>query len=93
MCGGAIISDFIAVKRGRNLTAEDLWSELDTFSDLLGLDYNGKESFNQFDNKVGLKGKQLNKGKIIASGLSSNFWFLLLFVQIHAVPILFLACS
>ncbi|XWS14124.1 hypothetical protein CRYUN_Cryun36dG0096400 [Craigia yunnanensis] len=61
MCGGAIISDFIAVKRGRNLTGEDLWSELDTFSDLLGLDYNGKDSFNQFDNKVGQKGKQLNK--------------------------------
>ncbi|KAG9459423.1 hypothetical protein H6P81_003931 [Aristolochia fimbriata] len=35
MCGGAIISDFIAVKRGRKLTPEDLWSEFDTFSDLL----------------------------------------------------------
>ncbi|XP_022760600.1 ethylene-responsive transcription factor RAP2-3-like isoform X2 [Durio zibethinus] len=58
MCGGAIISDFIAVKRVRNLTAEDLWSELDTFSDLLGLDYNGKDFF---DNKVGSKGKQLHK--------------------------------
>ncbi|XVF66180.1 hypothetical protein PTKIN_Ptkin10aG0014700 [Pterospermum kingtungense] len=57
MCGGAIISDFVEVKRGRNLTAEELWSELDTFSDLLGLD-----SLNQFDNKVGPKGKQLNKG-------------------------------
>lgn len=33
MCGGAIISDFIAVKRGRNLTTQDLWSELD--ADLL----------------------------------------------------------
>ncbi|XP_028751626.1 ethylene-responsive transcription factor RAP2-3 [Neltuma alba] len=38
MCGGAIISDFIAVKRGRKLTAGDLWSELDPFSDLLGFD-------------------------------------------------------
>ncbi|KAM5568903.1 hypothetical protein ABKV19_016428 [Rosa sericea] len=38
MCGGAIISDFIEAKRGRKLTAEDLWSELDTISDLLGLD-------------------------------------------------------
>ena len=62
MCGGAIISDFIAVKRGRNLTTEDLWSELDTFSDLLGLNYNGIDSFNQFDNNVGPKSKQLNKG-------------------------------
>ncbi|EOY06588.1 Ethylene-responsive element binding protein, putative [Theobroma cacao] len=62
MCGGAIISDFIAVKRGRKLTAEDFWSEIDTFSDLLGLDYNGKDAFNQSDNtKVGPKGKQLNK--------------------------------
>ncbi|GMI70286.1 RELATED TO AP2 3, ethylene-responsive element binding protein, ETHYLENE RESPONSE FACTOR 72 [Hibiscus trionum] len=62
MCGGAIISDFIAVKRGRKLTARDLWSELDTFSDLLGLGYsNGKDSFNQFDDKVGCKGKQLDK--------------------------------
>ncbi|XP_022722523.1 ethylene-responsive transcription factor RAP2-3-like [Durio zibethinus] len=60
MCIGEIISDFIALKRGRNLTADDLWSELDTY--LLGLDYNGKDSFTQFDNKVGLKGKQLNKG-------------------------------
>ncbi|KAE8660162.1 ERF071 protein [Hibiscus syriacus] len=64
MCGGAIISDFIAVKRGWNLTAQDLWSELDTFSDLLGLDFsNGKGSFNLFNNKkVGSKGKQLDKG-------------------------------
>ncbi|TQE06565.1 hypothetical protein C1H46_007807 [Malus baccata] len=39
MCGGAIISDFIAVKRALKLTAEDLWSDLDTMSDLLGIDY------------------------------------------------------
>lgn len=58
MCGGAIISDFVEVKRGRKLTAQELWSELDTFSDLLGLD-----SLNQFDNKlVGRKGKQINEG-------------------------------
>lgn len=38
MCGGAIISDFIGVKRGRNLAAHELWSELDPFSDLLGFD-------------------------------------------------------
>ncbi|KAG4990470.1 hypothetical protein JHK87_023927 [Glycine soja] len=36
MCGGAIISDFIGVKRGRNLAAQELWSELDPFSDFLG---------------------------------------------------------
>ncbi|XP_010259468.1 PREDICTED: ethylene-responsive transcription factor RAP2-3-like [Nelumbo nucifera] len=35
MCGGAIISDFIAAKRGRKLTTQDLWSEFDTISDLL----------------------------------------------------------
>ncbi|XP_020238523.1 ethylene-responsive transcription factor ERF098 [Cajanus cajan] len=38
MCGGAIISDFIGVKRGRNLAAQDLWSELDPFADLLAFD-------------------------------------------------------
>ncbi|KAA3481101.1 ethylene-responsive transcription factor RAP2-3 [Gossypium australe] len=78
MCGGAIISDFIAVKRGRKLTAEDLWSELDTFSDLLGLDYeNGKDPFTQFDNtKAGSKAKNLEKGMIYASGFSSKFGLL-----------------
>ncbi|XP_077218756.1 ethylene-responsive transcription factor RAP2-3-like [Tasmannia lanceolata] len=35
MCGGAIISDFIAIRRGRKLTPQDLRSEFDTFSDLL----------------------------------------------------------
>lgn len=39
MCGGAIISDFVDLKRGRKLTAEDLWSELDSISELLGWDY------------------------------------------------------
>ncbi|XP_061349227.1 ethylene-responsive transcription factor RAP2-3 [Gastrolobium bilobum] len=40
MCGGAIISDFIDVnlKRSRRFTPENLWSELDTFSDLVGFD-------------------------------------------------------
>ncbi|KAF7813521.1 ethylene-responsive transcription factor RAP2-3 [Senna tora] len=37
MCGGAIISDFVSEKRGRKLTAHDLWSELDAY-DLLGFD-------------------------------------------------------
>eukprot|EP00262_Sarcandra_glabra_P011081 TRINITY_DN26782_c0_g1_i1.p1 TRINITY_DN26782_c0_g1~~TRINITY_DN26782_c0_g1_i1.p1 ORF type:complete len:223 (-),score=30.53 TRINITY_DN26782_c0_g1_i1:90-737(-) len=31
MCGGAIISDFIRVKRCRKLTPQDFWSEFDTF--------------------------------------------------------------
>ncbi|KAJ4956355.1 hypothetical protein NE237_013138 [Protea cynaroides] len=44
MCGGAIISDFIAAKRGRKLTTEDLWSEFDTISDLLGFDFSDKDS-------------------------------------------------
>lgn len=38
MCGGAIISDFIGVKRGRKLAPQDLWSEIDPYSDLLGFD-------------------------------------------------------
>uniref|UniRef100_A0A5B7B6A1 AP2/ERF domain-containing protein n=1 Tax=Davidia involucrata TaxID=16924 RepID=A0A5B7B6A1_DAVIN len=62
MCGGAIISDFIAIKRGRKLTTQGLWSELDTFSDLLGLDYSVDHSSQLSDNKVTRKPKQLNKG-------------------------------
>ncbi|KAL6293095.1 hypothetical protein ACE6H2_001237 [Prunus campanulata] len=46
MCGGAIISDFISAKRGRTLTAEDLWSEFDTISDLLGLDHSSSNNNN-----------------------------------------------
>lgn len=39
MCGGAIISDFVpAVKRGRKLTTQDLWAELDSISDHFGWD-------------------------------------------------------
>lgn len=44
MCGGAIIDDFIDRRRGRKLTAEDLWSDLDTISDLLGLDNNNNNN-------------------------------------------------
>lgn len=61
MCGGAIISDFIAVKRERNLTSQDLWSELDPFSDLLG--FNG--GFNNNDSTQ--KPKPLNKGNFFHS--------------------------
>ncbi|GLT32575.1 hypothetical protein SLA2020_072330 [Shorea laevis] len=62
MCGGAIISDFIAVKRGRKLTASDLWADLDTISDLLGLGGSGANDFSQkVENKVVPKPKQLNR--------------------------------
>ncbi|XP_039050877.1 ethylene-responsive transcription factor RAP2-3-like isoform X2 [Hibiscus syriacus] len=67
MCGGAIISDFVAVNHGRHVTADDLWSELDFFSDLLGLDNNGKNPFNHHphctsNNKwIDPKDNQLNK--------------------------------
>nr|APQ47347.1 AP2/ERF domain-containing transcription factor [Vernicia montana] len=66
MCGGAIISDFVAVKRSRRLNAEDLWSELDTFSDFLGLDYpnNGNKDQSlptQFDLKLPQNPNQLIK--------------------------------
>ncbi|KAI9194585.1 hypothetical protein LWI28_007371 [Acer negundo] len=48
MCGGAIITDYDELRRRRKLTAEDLWSELDTISDFLGLDYStGKNQFKQ----------------------------------------------
>ncbi|XP_004153075.3 ethylene-responsive transcription factor RAP2-3 [Cucumis sativus] len=39
MCGGAIISDFIEKKRTCKLNNESLWSHIDPFSDLLGLNY------------------------------------------------------
>ncbi|MED6112615.1 hypothetical protein PIB30_063177 [Stylosanthes scabra] len=38
MCGGAIISDFIGVKRGRKLLSQELWAELDPFADFLSFD-------------------------------------------------------
>nr|QNI23862.1 AP2/ERF transcription factor [Camptotheca acuminata] len=61
MCGGAIISELIPARRGRKLTTQDLWSELDTISGLLGFDYTNHSSESS-DNKVTRKPKQLNKG-------------------------------
>ncbi|OVA12915.1 AP2/ERF domain [Macleaya cordata] len=53
MCGGAIISDFIEARRGRKLTTQDLWSEFETISDLLGFDANDNgHCYNQFETKV-----------------------------------------
>ncbi len=64
MCGGAIISDFIDAKRRRKLTREDLWSELDTISDLLSLDSAsaGKGS-DWSEDSVSPNRKQVNKGR------------------------------
>ncbi|GLT45716.1 hypothetical protein SLA2020_195290 [Shorea laevis] len=61
MCGGAIISDFIAVKRGRNVTAKDLWADIDTMSDLLGLGSCVDNSSEKVENKAAPKPKQLNQ--------------------------------
>jgi len=38
MCGGAIISDLVPDNHGRKVTSHDLWSELDTITDLFGWD-------------------------------------------------------
>ncbi|XP_050373498.1 ethylene-responsive transcription factor RAP2-3 [Argentina anserina] len=57
MCGGAIISDFIEAKRGRKLTAQDLWSDLDTISDLLGLDYSSGNNAQVIHHKQAQKPK------------------------------------
>lgn len=76
MCGGAIISDFVDIKpSGRRLTTEDLWSELDTASDLFGFNSNG--ALDDFPNsflhlKAPQKPKQLEKG-----GFTSFFLFFL----------------
>ena len=69
MCGGAIISDFIDEKRRRKLTREDLWSELDTISDLLSLDSAsaGKGS-DWSEDSVSANPKQVNKGEIFCLG-------------------------
>lgn len=70
MCGGAIISDFIDLKRGRKLTAEDLWSELDTFSDLFGLNSNGKANTKRVGQKFADRTKQPQKGTVLIPGSS-----------------------
>ncbi|GMP56956.1 hypothetical protein CsSME_00021242 [Camellia sinensis var. sinensis] len=60
MCGGAIISDFVPAHCGRKLMTDDLWWELDPFSDHFGLDLS---SSNQSEKKTkSRKPKQLNKG-------------------------------
>nr|QBX99291.1 ERF2 [Betula platyphylla] len=62
MCGGAIISDFVDIRPGRKVSPEELWSELDTFSDLHGFDSsNGTDYPNQFAYKAPEKPKQLNR--------------------------------
>lgn len=41
MCGGSIISKIVVENRGQKpTTTEELWSELDAFSDLLAFDSN-----------------------------------------------------
>ncbi|GMH20057.1 hypothetical protein Nepgr_021898 [Nepenthes gracilis] len=70
MCGGAIISDFIAAKRGRSLTTEDLWSELNS-SDFLG--FGSSQSERNFavttdKSNVSSKQKQLQQQQIDGRG-------------------------
>lgn len=62
MCGGAIISDYVDIKPvSRNLTAHDLWSELDPISDLFGYDSITKDFANQFAHRLPQKTKQIRK--------------------------------
>nr|DAD38149.1 TPA_asm: hypothetical protein HUJ06_008790 [Nelumbo nucifera] len=64
MCGGAIISDFIAAKRGRKLTTQDLWSEFDTISDLLLKDsLSSSSSLTELEKKTQPNGDQEGKSK------------------------------
>ncbi|KAK9139290.1 hypothetical protein Scep_008971 [Stephania cephalantha] len=66
MCGGAIISDLIAAKRGRNLTTQDLLSDLDVFSNLLGLDnYQVHHHHHLHNTKVKKMKKNNNKSKMM----------------------------
>ncbi|GMH28400.1 hypothetical protein Nepgr_030243 [Nepenthes gracilis] len=65
MCGGAIISDIVGAKRGREFTTQDLWSELDA-SDFFGSDYslskNNPGAFSD-DSKASLKPRQKLKSR------------------------------
>ncbi|MED6175575.1 hypothetical protein PIB30_079686 [Stylosanthes scabra] len=83
MCGGAIISDFIGVKRGRKLVSQAFWAELDPFSDFLSFDAaipNQKDhlpppSLSQIpdnNNKVIACDKVLGKEKTVVDGAQDN---------------------
>ncbi|KAK6913738.1 AP2/ERF domain [Dillenia turbinata] len=53
MCGGAIISGTVTVKRSRKMTMQEQWSEVDVFSNLFGFDFNN-------NNNVGDNSSTLN---------------------------------
>lgn len=57
-----MISDFTAVKRGRRMSTEELWSELDTISDLLGLDSSESEQYWLY-NKLANEPNRLSSSK------------------------------
>nr|QBZ39627.1 ethylene-responsive element binding protein [Santalum album] len=59
MCGGAIISDYDPGNRGRKLTTEELWSELDAFSDFFSFDPTGVNDFSC--HKLSSKQEQLSQ--------------------------------
>ncbi|KAG5236019.1 hypothetical protein OIU76_010839 [Salix suchowensis] len=59
MCGGAIISDIVAVKRGRISTTEDLWLEHDTISEFYGFDHGSINSINNGSKKENLSNLKL----------------------------------
>ncbi|KAG6731722.1 hypothetical protein I3842_01G143500 [Carya illinoinensis] len=62
MCGGAIISDFVDIKPvSRKLTAHDLWSEINTISDLFGYDSITKDFANQFAHRLPQKTKLIRR--------------------------------
>lgn len=74
MCGGAIISDFVDIKPvSRKLTAHDLWSEIDTISDLFGYDSITKDFANQFAHRLPQKTKQIRRGKFLVPGSPLEF--------------------
>lgn len=72
MCGGAVISDFIAAKRGRNISPKDLWSEIDPFSDVLGLDSIADHNFSSSSSSSSSSHKPCSKLKINRQGLDDE---------------------
>jgi hypothetical protein len=95
MCGGAIISDFVSVKRGRKPTTEDLWSELDSLSDFLGLDHRSMNNINNGSKKENLSNLKLaQKPRQPNQGNQQYLFFLILFSGsfLNTSELVFLGC-
>jgi hypothetical protein len=94
MCGGAIISDFVSVKRGRKPTTEDLWSELDSLSDFLGLDHRSMNNINNGSKKENLSNLKLAQKPRHPNQGNQQYLFLFFFSGsfLNTSELVFLGC-